>query len=174
MKLIITGLSLFFIYENVLGDNFYEKGLMKEYTLNSDSEVFEVKIEDKKEPPNPTITLGISIFPGILIHGSGHFYICEPLTGFILLGIEVVGIPLSLLAAVSCDGTQESECIFGTLGVFMLWGSWLYDVIAAPIKASKMRKEYELKKKEKQLAPGLGFLPAKDFRDASLSLTWRF
>ncbi len=91
----------------------------------------EAQFLNEVELANPVSAGVLAVFPGFIIHGLGHFYIGEYSTGGLILGSEVFAFALSLVI--------PEDILF--------WGGWLYDVIASPIKASKMRKEYEQKKR---------------------------
>lgn len=140
--------------------------------------------EIKKEPPDPGKTGLIAFTFGFVIHGAGHLYIDEKVTSVLLFGGELASIITGTVGSeywgkFTCIGdnlrwSEKEKCIYAMLSPILFWGTWFYDIFASPIKASKMRKEYEEKKKEKQIAPELGFIPAKDFKGGSLALTWRF
>ncbi len=189
MKTWFTVFCIIFYFSNIAGA-----------VISHDMALFQTPLDnptngsEDNELPNTIATIAIAVLPGFFIHGLGHYYIRENDTGNILLGIEIFSIIGAVVFLDKWIGMEKctsnysrinsgivvgpelsrSETCYGLFTPTLFIASWLYDVIAAPIKASKMRKECELKKKEKQLVPGLGFLPAKDFRGASLSLTWRF
>jgi TM2 domain-containing membrane protein YozV len=143
-------------------------------TTNLEGECKEGYCIPEEDLPNPVSAGVVAVFPGILIHGLGHFYLKDYNTGLILLGFETIGVILGISAFGSCNewdfyhgggGANKEGYICGAevaAGIFF-YGSWLYDVIGAPIKASNMRKEYEKKKeKENILKPEIGFMPLRD------------
>ena len=83
---------------------------------------------------------GASVFPGLVLHGSGHFVAGDRRTGYRLLAMEGVGAGLTLggFAALAATGAsrQLSPPIFAMpvagLGLFLI--SWLADVhgVTAP------------------------------------------
>lgn len=160
------GLNTLSLEEEYLVDDFYHQ---QEHNVG--------------KPKKVLTTLLLSFFPGFFVHGLGHYCIGDNMTGTILLSTEIVGGITSLYSYIAILACGLSECSEGEfnasytfffLGMGMFWGSWLYDVIVAPIKASKMRKEYEQRKKDNQIAPEIGFLPTENFKGGKLALTWRF
>lgn len=100
-----------------------------------------------------------AFFPGILIHGYGHFYADDQLTGDVLLTGEVVS-----LLSVGCGILIESDTTTfsggilgnsqnaGTIGTNMIWGGiaaftllWVVDMAHAPTAASDYDAEHDLK-----------------------------
>lgn len=164
-------LSIFLIMVLGISGNVWGGNLNITSNINSKESQF-----SDKELPNPVSAGVVAVFPGFIIHGSGHFYLGDYYTGGLLLGSEVGGIILwfALVFGSNCLASDKVFCAEVIPGNILFWGSWLYDVIVAPIKASKMRKEYEQRKKDNQIAPELGFLPSENFKGGKLALTWRF
>lgn len=79
----------------------------------------------------------LALFPGFLFHGLGHFYAEDLLTGFELLGVEVISLPVvwALFDYVPYENTKDSESAFRTTlifaGVLAFFGSWIYDFVHA-------------------------------------------
>jgi hypothetical protein len=100
-----------------------------------------------------------AFFPGLLIHGYGHFYADDQLTGDVLLTGEVVS-----LLSVGCGILIESNTTTfsggilgdsnnaGTIGTNMIWGGiaaftllWVVDMAHAPTAASDYDAQHDLK-----------------------------
>jgi hypothetical protein len=96
---------------------------------------------------SPWIALGIAVVPGVIVHGSGHFYAGKTKSGFWLLGAEVAGasiVYVSVLAgyAASEAGETGTEAGFGVFGGLLLFvGSWVYDVVRSPMVVKKQNEE---------------------------------
>lgn len=147
----------------------------------------------EKSFKSPAGTLLIALIPGFFIHGLGHFYIGEKKTGGILLAIEVSGwfvlssysIYLGVRGFFECflggdpnclesEGLQNTGTVIGTIFVASFLGSWLYDVIAAPMKAMKAKRKYLERGTGKNLIPELELRPSMNFSGCTLALNWRF
>jgi len=73
----------------------------------------------KLKDPNKAIFY--SFIPGIIVHGSGHFYVGKTKTGFLLLGAEVASaaiVYVSVLAGYAASEAGETGTVagFGVLG----------------------------------------------------------
>jgi hypothetical protein len=100
-----------------------------------------------------------ALFPGILIHGYGHFYANDQLTGDVLLTGEVVSLlSIGCGILIESDTTTFSGGILGnsqnagTVGTNMIWGGiaaftllWVVDMAHAPTAASDYDAEHGLK-----------------------------
>jgi hypothetical protein len=79
----------------------------------------------------------LALFPGFLFHGLGHFYAEDLLTGFVLLGVEVISLPMvwALFDYGPYENTEDDESAYrATLiftGVLAFFGSWIYDFVHA-------------------------------------------
>lgn len=110
----------------------------------------ENKPNTKTKKKSPWIALAISFFPGIIIHGAGHTYAgkhktagllftCE-LIGLGLIGAGIVVVSLTVFTKVGTLGTADissetsdlAKFLFGA-GSGLFVGSWVYDVIGAPL-----------------------------------------
>lgn len=76
-----------------------------------------------------------SVFPGLVIHGSGHFYAKNQGVGMSLLSAEIVSVIImavsvnEVLTPVQSDqSTTVSKAVFFT-GLTMFAASWLWDMI---------------------------------------------
>ncbi len=147
----------------------------------------ELKEENFK---SPTDTLLIALIPGFFIHGLGHFYIGENKTGGILLGIEASGwfvllsysmylgvrglFECSLAGDPDCvesEGLQNTGTVIGIIFAGSFFGTWLYDVITAPMKANR---KYLERGTGKNLIPELELRPFINLNGCTLALKWRF
>lgn len=98
----------------------------------------------------PSMALFYAVIPGIIIHGSGHFYAGETTTGWILVGGEVLSLCLLTYAVgvgigestngSTSNGGAEIVSIFAG-GLFV--GSWIYDVIKSPLIVEKENRLLE-------------------------------
>jgi len=100
-----------------------------------------------------------AFFPGILIHGYGHFYADDQLTGDVLLTGEVVsllsigcGILIESNTTTFSGGILGDSMNAGTVGTNMIWGGiaaftllWVVDMAHAPTAASDYDNEHGLK-----------------------------
>jgi TM2 domain-containing membrane protein YozV len=78
----------------------------------------------------------IALFPGFFIHGLGHFYAGEPLTGLALLGIEAASIVTfiglgvaSAFGGWSLDSKFDYRHVIFSASFVGFFGSWMYDVL---------------------------------------------
>jgi len=93
---------------------------------------------------SPYMAIFYAFIPGIVIHGSGHFYVGKTKTGFWLLGAEVVGAYLVFTAALAeLPGGEydPDDELWGFAGLLLFVGSWVYDVVKSPIVVKKQNKE---------------------------------
>jgi len=118
--------SSFFFPQQIKGDS------IRVPTLDS------LKLKD------PDMAIFYAFIPGIVIHGSGHFYAGKTKTGFWLLGAEVVGAYLVFTAALAeLPGGEydPDDELWGFAGLLLFVGSWVYDVVKSPIVVKKQNKE---------------------------------
>ncbi len=79
----------------------------------------------------------LAIIPGFLIHGSGHFYAGDFMTGFILLGLEIPSLYMigSWFGYQLMENRDEDEsgyrAALGVAGVAIFLGGWIYDFVHA-------------------------------------------
>ena len=93
--------------------------------------------ERRPEGEHPGSLLGgmLAVFPGFLVHGTGHFYIGEHTTGLTLLATEVAGIALMASSAMiqksSPDSANTGALRLGLshLGLVLFAGSWAADIV---------------------------------------------
>jgi hypothetical protein len=105
-----------------------------------------IHLNEPYKDKNPTVAFGLGLVPGFAIHGLGHFYIGKGKTGSLLLLIETISIVMSGASVdVNEDGRDTSNKFVGNYGLLLFMGSWVYDFVAAPVKAVKMNKEHKLK-----------------------------
>jgi TM2 domain-containing membrane protein YozV len=93
---------------------------------------------------SPYVALFCSFVPGIIVHGSGHFYAGKTNTGYLLLGTEAAGLLLLYLGfeeALGGSSYQNDADIMGWTGLALFSGSWLYDVIGSPIAVQKQNQK---------------------------------
>lgn len=128
---------------------------------------------DSRKLKDPNKAILYAFIPGIIVHGSGHFYVGKTKTGFLLLGAEVAGaciVVVSGLAgfAAAESGEHSTEAELGAFGGLMLFvGSWAYDVLMSPIVVKKQNKEL-LQRRPVHLS-----LQTKN-ESLKLVVTWRF
>ena len=89
---------------------------------------------DSLKLKDPNMALLYAVIPGVLIHGSGHFYAGKTTTGAVLLGSELVG------------GTMFYYALWGggsflAAGGVLFFGSWIYDLVGAPHAVQKANRE---------------------------------
>ena len=100
-----------------------------------------------------------AFFPGLLIHGYGHFYADDQLTGDVLLTGEVLslisvgcGILIQSNTNTFSGGILGDPLNAGTVGTNMIWGGvaaftllWVVDMAHTPTAASDYNAEHGLK-----------------------------
>lgn len=108
---------------------------------------------------DPNKAFLLAFFPGLLIHGYGHFYAEDHLMGNVLLTGEVVSIlSIGFGSLIKSDTTTFSGGILGNsinadhVGTNLIWGGiaaftalWIVDMAHAPTAASDYNSEYSLK-----------------------------
>jgi hypothetical protein len=78
----------------------------------------------------------VALVPGSVVHGAGHFYAGKSKAGFLLLGAEIIGAGLCYLSALgNLAGNTKKGSSDGTafIGLTLFVGSWIYDIIEAPL-----------------------------------------
>jgi hypothetical protein len=88
-----------------------------------------------------------AIFPGLLIHGSGHFYAKDQNTGYILLSAEIVSLLLMTISVSEIISPVEKDQSFNVTqvifytGLTVFGGTWLYDLIFSSGAVQKYNQE---------------------------------
>jgi hypothetical protein len=78
------------LFSDLIDQNlYYYNNLESQLVKNVTTDVSSKTIHRKK---SPLIALEIAFFPGVIIHGAGHFYAGKPKTGSLLLVGELVGV----------------------------------------------------------------------------------
>ncbi|MDP3024481.1 MAG: hypothetical protein Q8O10_03000 [candidate division Zixibacteria bacterium] len=126
------------------------------YTQGSsqiDSIYKENKQPDSLKLRNPNTALFYAAVPGFFVHGAGHFYAGKTKTGIALLGVEIISVGLLFRYvltdfAASMDGGTggEPETIVGVIGGTLFVGSWIYDIIGAPLTIDRENEKILEKK----------------------------
>jgi hypothetical protein len=95
-----------------------------------------VHTSDSPKLKNPKVALIYAIFPGIIIHGAGHFYAGADSMAWFLMTMEGIGIGIwSLVLAIYCiDGTDLRGLALPLSigGGYFFVLSWFYDMFEAP------------------------------------------
>lgn len=108
---------------------------------------------------DPNKAFLLAFFPGLLIHGYGHFYADDQMMGNVLLTGEVVSVlSFGLGALMKSDTNTFSGGILGTpsnaanIGNNLMWGGviafaglWIVDMAHAPTSAKDFNDEHGLK-----------------------------
>lgn len=108
---------------------------------------------------DPNKAFLLAFFPGLLIHGYGHFYADDNLMGNVLLTGEVVSVlSLGLGVLIKSDTTTFSGGLLGNpvdasnTGSNLIWGGiiaftglWIIDMAHAPTSATDYNDEHGLK-----------------------------
>jgi len=94
-----------------------------------------------------------ALVPGFIVHGTGHFYAGETTTGWILVAGEVLSLPLLAYAIGVGIGESTNESTSSSdaeiVGIFagtLFMGTWIYDVIGAPLAVRKHNENLHRKK----------------------------
>ena len=97
-----------------------------------------------------------ALFPGIAMHGAGHFYAKDTNMGMSLLAAEIVSLFMMGLSVSDIIQPQEdsqassvSRAVFFT-GLTIFGGSWLYDIIFSGGAAGKFNSENSFLTQEKK------------------------
>jgi hypothetical protein len=109
--------------------------------------------------PSPATASALAVFPGIILHGSGHFYAGRPWVGTALALTEAVSlyciyrgyldiqagseeVDLSGSSSYSGNSEQVSRGIgLAVGGTLLFFTSWLFDVTGAPQAAAQVQAE---------------------------------
>jgi len=108
---------------------------------------------------DPNKALLLAFFPGLLLHGYGHFYAGDNLMGTALLTGEIISVTsVGLGALIKSDTTTFSGGILGdpsyaaSVGNNLIWGGviafgalWIVDMAHAPTSAKDYNDEHGLK-----------------------------
>ncbi len=108
---------------------------------------------------DPNKAFLLAFFPGLLIHGYGHFYAEDHLTGDVLLTGEVISVlSVGLGALIKSDTKTFSGGYLGDpsnakeVGTNLIWGGviaftalWIVDMAHAPTAAKDYDDEHNLK-----------------------------
>jgi hypothetical protein len=93
------------------------------------------RAQEAEPPPRPSATaVATSVFPGVVVHGTGHLMAGERRTAYRLMAMEGVGVGLTAggLATLAVTGASRhlSPFIFASpvAGVGLFFISWLADV----------------------------------------------
>jgi hypothetical protein len=102
---------------------------------------------------DPRMAALYAIMPGMLVHGSGHFYAGEKTTGWVLVAGEILSLAMLTYSigvgiGKSTDGATSngSSEVVGVVGVALFMGTWIYDVIGAPLAVEKQNRKLHEKK----------------------------
>lgn len=105
---------------------------------------------------NPNVAFFYAFVPGFFVHGAGHFYAGERKTGWILVAGEVVGLGIITFsglvgfAEAMGGGTSTSPDMLALTGTLIFIGTWVYDLIGAPL-AVKKNNQILLQKQSKAI-----------------------
>lgn len=114
---------------------------------------------------DPGTAIALATFPGIVIQGSGHFYAGRPVTGAILLLVELGAVTMAYnggrdIYAVVQENTRSDisdvalvENLSNTSrlsrgiglavgGVVLFLSSWFYDMTGAPLAVEEDNQKY--------------------------------
>ena len=153
MKIYIGLLAILFMMG---GDSLH--GQVNNYKINesiignSDSVYFAFDDADQRKgfprrsikKKDPEVAMLLAIVPGCLFHGAGHLYLGKKQEAAMLFSAEVLG--LCTMYASFAGGwsnnhkIRERAYIGMKIGGIIFLGSWVYDIIAAPILCYRMNK----------------------------------
>jgi hypothetical protein len=107
------------------------------------------------KPLSGGMALQKAIFPGIAMHGAGHFYAKDTNRGMSLLAAEIVSLFMMGLSVSEVINPQDdsqssvSRAVFFT-GLTVFGGSWLYDIIFSGSAVDKFNSENNFLIQEKK------------------------
>lgn len=87
--------------------------------------------------------LFISVVPGFVVHGAGHFYVGKKRDAVLLFAGELASFGLLYAGAgglVASSGESDEATTLYFLGVSLFISTWIYDLIGAPVAANKYNK----------------------------------
>ena len=112
-----------------------------------DSIIVNREVYGKQKDPGKALVY--ALVPGLVVHGAGHFYAGDKTAGWVLAGGEILG--LCLIAyylgvrneqkPMESTLNDEAETI-GYFGVGLFVGTWIYDVIGAPVAVQRENREF--------------------------------
>ena len=113
---------------------------------NEDSIIVSREVYGRRRDPGKAFFY--ALVPGLVVHGTGHFYAGDKTAGWALLGGEVFGLCLIAYAVgVRSDSAPQDPDLddeAGTIAVFgtaLFAGTWIYDVIGAPLAVQRENRE---------------------------------
>jgi hypothetical protein len=121
------------------------------------------------EPKDPILATVLSIGPGLLVHGWGHYYTEDYRMGLLLTGTELLSIGAMWFGAwenTSPDafalygsGGRQGGAITFAFGFLLFMGSWFADIYQAGRSAEQYNTEHnlEFKVQEESLLRGAGY-----------------
>ncbi|MCX8094236.1 MAG: hypothetical protein N3E50_08750 [Candidatus Goldbacteria bacterium] len=107
----------------------------------------DVEVTTLVAPLSTEIAFKKALFPGLLIHGSGHFYAKDYNTGYMLLSAEIVSLVLmsisffEIISPVEKDQSFNVTKIIFFSGAAIFGGTWLYDLIFSSRAVEKYNQE---------------------------------
>ncbi len=159
-------------------DHFFKSPLLSQQPDNRFSFLFAQQAEDSTKPQtapslklkSPYTAAFYSVIPGVLVHGSGHFYAGKEGTGSALLGLEAAGVLLLYFGSLSAfqgSSHQNDTDAMGYMGLALFAGSWVYDMVGSPIAV--VRRNRYIKETE-----GTQYDFKREPRELRLTFAWHF
>lgn len=115
-------------------------------SANDDTIMVNGKVYDKRTLglKNPYGAVLMATTFGLWVHGAGHFYAGRSDIGWLLLGTEVISTGGIALLGISTTKNKEDQAVGNVIayGLLICWvGSWIFDIIHAPIACIKENKK---------------------------------
>ncbi len=129
-----------------------------------------LQISPSLKRKSPYMAAFYSVIPGVLVHGSGHFYAGKEGTGSALLGLEAAGVLLLYFGSLSAfqgSSHQNDTDAMGYIGLALFAGSWVYDMVGSPIAV--VRRNRYIKETE-----GTQYDFKREPRQFRLTFAWHF
>ena len=118
--------------EEVLGisKSTSDEPLRKEFDTKEGPEIIGIT-EYESLKKDPVVGASLSLFPGVVLHGTGNIYAGDIETGLWLLGFEGLSIAMLGLSLGFTDSFPDPSIAIGTLvtGVFLFIGTWIQDIV---------------------------------------------
>ncbi|MGD0566682.1 MAG: hypothetical protein ABSA34_05035 [Candidatus Goldiibacteriota bacterium] len=112
------------------------------------------------EPKDPILATVLSIGPGLLVHGWGHYYTEDYRMGLLLTGTEMLSIGAMWFGAwentspdafaIYGSGGRQGGAITFAFGFLLFMGSWFADIYQAGRSAEQYNTEHNLEFKVQQ------------------------
>jgi hypothetical protein len=109
----------------------------------------EVEVSTMVTPLSRDEAMQKALYPGLILHGAGHFYAKDQNTGASLVSAEIVSLAIMGLSVPQFFAADTINYDYGVTkavfisGLVIFAGSWLWDVIFAPGAADSYNSKHD-------------------------------